>query len=80
MWIAMEWDALTQSILLQNSMCFFGDGDGDEVEQLVPPKTGESEMDGQLSSGSHKPKQTPPSLMTPPQMDHDEPAFSRQTE
>ena len=34
-------------------------------------------MDEQLSSGSHKPKQTPPSLMTPPRMDHDEPAFSR---
>ena len=34
MWIAMEWDALKQSRLLQNSMCFFGDGegDGDEVE------------------------------------------------
>ena len=37
-------------------------------------------MDGGLSSGSHKPKQTPRSLMTPPKMDHDETRLSGQTQ
>ena len=48
------------------------ENDNDEVESESPPKTAGSETDEQLSSRSHKPKQAPLTLMTPPTMDHDE--------